>query len=160
MRTILIQYATLASVLQLSCANYYLRTAVLLAAATSIPAQESRSRPIIDLAVTDQPVQLDGEIGEPAWQRAAVIPNLTQQSPQPGADSPFRTEVRLLSDADNLYFAFDCHDPDPSQLAIHTWKRDGDIDGDDYVGVLFDTYGDGRSGYASMSTPRAHGRTV
>lgn len=93
------------------------------------------------------PVRVDGRLDEEAWKSAAVIPDLAQQSPQPGGAHPFTTEVRLLADDRTLYVGFRCRDPDPSRIAVHTMLRDGDMQGDDSVALLFDTFGDDRNGY-------------
>ncbi len=93
------------------------------------------------------PIQVDGVLDEPAWQQAGVIPNLSQQSPHPGDPTPFRTEVRILVDGDTLYLGVTCFDPDPSKIAVHTMQRDGDMDGDDTVALVLDTFGDRVTGY-------------
>src|SRR5262249_55043908 len=38
-------------------------------------------------------------------------------------------------------------DPSPEQIAMHTMQRDGDMEGDDTVAVVLDTFGDRRNGY-------------
>jgi hypothetical protein len=91
-------------------------------------------------------IKLDGRLDEPAWQEAQVI-TLTQQSPWPGKENPYRTEVRVLISGQNLYFGFRCSDPKPEAIAIHTLQRDGDVSGDDTVSIVLDTYGDRRTGY-------------
>src|SRR5437868_14973054 len=50
--------------------------------------------------------KIDGKLDDPAWQDAAVISELTQADPHPGAAPTERTEVRLLYDQDYLYIAF------------------------------------------------------
>jgi hypothetical protein len=89
---------------------------------------------------------LDGRLDEPFWSIAQAI-ELQQQAPLPGQPTPFRTTVRIAANRENIYFAFECADPDPNQLAIHTMQRDGGVDGDDFVSVALDTYGDRRTGY-------------
>lgn len=91
-------------------------------------------------------IALDGRLTEPFWQQARTI-ELTQQSPKPGGTHPFRTTVRIVMNRENLYIGFECKDPDPRQLAVHTMQRDGNVEGDDYVSVALDTYGDRRTGY-------------
>jgi hypothetical protein len=91
-------------------------------------------------------ITLDGEFSESAWTQAAELP-LTQQSPAPGKESPYRTSVRILANADGLYFAFQCDDPNPKLIATHTMQRDGGVLGDDSVAIVLDTYGDRRTGY-------------
>jgi hypothetical protein len=85
-------------------------------------------------------------LDEQAWREAPVL-ELVQQSPQPGADTPYKTEVRILLTKDSVYFGFTCRDPEPQKIAIHTMRRDGDVEGDDNVGIVLDTYGDRRTGY-------------
>jgi hypothetical protein len=91
-------------------------------------------------------IQLDGRLNDPLWATASVL-NLMQQAPKPGQPTPFATTVRVVVNRDNVYFAFECKDPDPRQLAIHSLQRDGDIDGDDFVSIAIDPYGDRRTGY-------------
>jgi hypothetical protein len=91
-------------------------------------------------------ITLDGRPDEPAWKSASVL-HLAQQSPSPGAPTPFETEVRVLMSGDALYFGFTCHDPNPERIAKHTMQRDGDQSGDDTVAIVLDTYGDRRTGY-------------
>jgi hypothetical protein len=92
-------------------------------------------------------IELDGRLNEQAWNEAGVIADLTQQKPNPGEPTPFHTEVRFLKNRDNLYIGLICTDPDPSQISIHTMKRDGDFDGDDHIYIIFDTFEDGRTGF-------------
>ncbi len=101
----------------------------------------------IEAGATDQAIRLDGILDEAAWQRAGLITDLTQQDPQPGGATPFVTEVRILVDGRALYIGFVSHDPQPSQIAIHTMQRDGDQGADDSVAVVLDPAIDGRRGY-------------
>ncbi len=92
-------------------------------------------------------IQFDGKLDEPAWQEAKMIIDLVQQSPKPGAPSPYRTRVRVLVLDNKLYFGFECTDPETKAIAVHTMRRDGKVEGDDTVAVVLDTYGDQRTGY-------------
>lgn len=91
-------------------------------------------------------IQLDGSLTEAMWRQAQAI-ELTQQAPKPGEATPFRTTVRVAANRENVYFAFECKDPDPRQLAIHTMQRDGGVEADDFISIALDTYGDRRTGY-------------
>jgi hypothetical protein len=104
-------------------------------------------RPTIAASLLGGPLQLDGRLGEPAWRDGIAICVLTQQSPRPGQITPYKTTVRVVADRDNVYFGFECMDPVPSRIAIHTMRRDGEMGGDDTVAVVLDTYGDRRTGY-------------
>jgi hypothetical protein len=91
-------------------------------------------------------IRLDGRLDDAAWTDATPS-SLTQQSPHPGAPSPYATTLRVVADGSHLYFGFTCTDPDPRRIAIHTMQRDGDMYGDDSVAIVLDTFGDQRSGY-------------
>ena len=71
---------------------------------------------------------------------------LTQQSPHPGEDTPYKTDVRVLIYKDALIFGFHCYDPNPKAIKVHTLQRDGAAV-DDTVSVLLDSFGDKRTGY-------------
>ena len=120
---------------------------VLAPAAVATSPQNNAQTPRVAAGVATSPVNLDGALDEPAWQQAGVIGNLIQQSPRPGAPTPFATEVRVLVDGDTLYLGFTCFDPDPSRIAVHTMQRDGSMDGDDAVGVILDPFGDRTTGF-------------
>jgi len=92
-------------------------------------------------------LSIDGRLDEPDWSAAGVIVDLTQQSPVPGGPTPYRTTVRLLSDGRTLYVGVRCVDPDAAKIALHTMQRDADLESDDTVTLVFDTFGDNRTGY-------------
>ena len=120
-----------------------------LAASPHAAPQDARP-PAVTLARTTGPIRLDGVLDEPDWQTAGLIPDLTQQSPVPGGPTPYRTEVRLLTDGATIYIGVRCFDPDPTRIATHTMLRDADLSSDDAVGFVFDTFGDRRTGYAFL----------
>lgn len=93
------------------------------------------------------PIRLDGRLDETAWDAAGVITDLVQQSPVPGGPTPYRTEVRLLTDGETLFIGLRARDPDPARIAIHTMQKDADLEGDDTFTLVFDTFGDRRTGY-------------
>src|SRR5438477_4765825 len=85
-------------------------------------------------------IKLDGRLDEPEWRDAAPV-RLTQQSPRAGGATPYATEVRILVARDRVYFGFTCHDPHPENIAVHSMQRDPDLNGDDFIGIVLDTYG-------------------
>ncbi|HZS96805.1 MAG TPA: DUF5916 domain-containing protein [Terriglobales bacterium] len=97
-------------------------------------------------------IVLDGRLDEPVWRDAPVL-RLVQQSPKPGGATAYQTEVRIIVSGDRIFFGFDCKDPQPNRLSIHTMRRDETMgqDGqtltDDTVSIVLDTYGDRRTGY-------------
>jgi hypothetical protein len=111
------------------------------------PAHAADGAPRVTACRAGGPIRVDGALDEPAWRDAGVIADLTQQSPKPGEPTLFRTEIRVLADADTIYLGFACIDPEPAKIAIHTMLRDGDMTGDDSVAVVLDTFGDRTTGY-------------
>jgi len=117
-----------------------------IAAAPAAP--QEVDRPSVALARTVGPIRVDGILDEPDWETAGVIPDLTQQSPVPRGPTPYHTQIRLLTDGATLYIGVRCDDPEPAQIAAHTMLRDADLSFDDAVGIVLDTFGDHRTGYA------------
>ncbi len=103
--------------------------------------------PIVTASPLTGPLVLDGVLDEPAWATAGVIPDLIQQEPSPGAPTPYRTRVAVLASGDMLYFGVAAFDPEPARIAVHTLQRDADLEGDDSLAFVLDTFGDGRTGY-------------
>ena len=101
--------------------------------------------PTINAGQTEQDIHLDGKLDELAWQQAGTIHDLVQQDPVPGGATPYTTEVRVLVDSGAIYIGFRCFDPDPSAIAVHTMQRDGDMNGDDKVAIVFDPVEIGRA---------------
>jgi hypothetical protein len=102
--------------------------------------------PTVHARAATGPMVIDGKLNEPDWQTAEPM-LLTQQSPRPGGSTPYTTEVRVLIYRDALIFGFNCHDPNPKAIQVHTLTQDGDQTGDDTVSVLLDSFGDKRTGY-------------
>jgi len=92
-------------------------------------------------------IRVDGLLDDPAWAEAGIIENLSQQAPKPGQATPYRTEIRILADSRNLYFGISCVDPDPGAISVHTMQRDGNMQGDDTISIVLDTFHDHRTGY-------------
>ncbi len=120
---------------------------VALGRAVAEPTAEAPAGPRVGIGRAAGPVRIDGRLDEPDWSAAGVIADLTQQSPVPGGPTPYLTTVRLLSDGRTLYVGVRCDDPDAAKIALHTMQRDADLESDDTVTLVFDTFGDNRTGY-------------
>ncbi|BBB31990.1 conserved hypothetical protein [Thermotomaculum hydrothermale] len=91
-------------------------------------------------------IKIDGKLNEREWENAYTVNDLTQQEPVPGGKTPYKTVVKAFCDKNNLYFAFVCYQPE-NTITIHTMLRDGNMRGDDYVALILDTFGDGKTGF-------------
>lgn len=115
---------------------------------TGLAAQPGSAPPSVAAAPAAGPIVLDGSLDEPAWTEAGTIPGLAQQDPQPGRSTPFdATRISVLASGDTLYFGVVCPDPEPGKISVHTLQRDAEMEGDDTVALVLDTFGDGRTGY-------------
>ncbi len=102
----------------------------------------------LDVTVMQQPPTIDGQIEVSEWSGAAVLDQpFIQFVPEFGAESPYRTVVRVAQTETALYVAFEAFDPDPSRIAAAVTRRDGGLDADDSVSVAIDTFGDERTAY-------------
>ncbi len=96
----------------------------------------------------DSPPAIDGALDDAAWADAAVASGgFIQLEPDHAQPSPLGTDVLVGYDAESLYVAFRCHDPEPERIAAAVTSRDGGVQADDSVGVLLDTFDDDRTGY-------------
>lgn len=121
--------------------------ALLLATATAV-AQEPARRTcsILPIAAADAP-HLDGWLDDACWQRTPEIGDLLQVEPLQGAAPTERTVVRLLHDETHIYLAIECFDSQPDGIRATQRARDAELDPDDRVEWLFDTFTSRRNAY-------------
>lgn len=116
-----------------------------LAAATQDPPAETRRRAEV-LRVERAPA-LDGRLDEEFWRAAVPIGPLRQMIPRVDADPSEDTEIRLVHDGRALYFGIRCFDRDPGAIVATLRQRDADLDPDDRIEILLDTFRDRRNAY-------------
>jgi len=80
--------------------------------------------------------------------------NFTQREPDVGEPSSQRTEVYIGYDDENFYTIFLAFDSNPELIRGNFSAREN-IFGDDWVGVMVDTFNDQQSSFAFASNPRA-----
>src|SRR5580765_1969885 len=88
---------------------------------------------------------IDGKLDDEVWKSATVLKDFYQVQPGDNIAPSKPTEVFLGRDAKFIYIAFHCYD-EPDKVRATIAKRDN-IFNDDYVGILFDTFNDGRKAY-------------
>jgi hypothetical protein len=104
---------------------------------TSPPTFTRPSIRAVRIDTADAPV-IDGDLSDDVWARAAVIDDLRQRSPNPYEPATERTIVRILYDADNLYFGFYNYDSAPEQIVARNMQRDGQVFTSDSVMIYLD----------------------
>lgn len=96
---------------------------------------------------TNLPINIDGDLTDPAWQTAPVLTNFIQNYPSYGVVASTKSEVRILYDNDAVYIGAYLYD-DPSLIRKQLTPRDGEQRQDvDYFSVFFDTYHDQQNGF-------------
>jgi hypothetical protein len=93
-----------------------------------------------------QGVDLDGYLGESAWQTATPITEFKQQEPVEGAEPTEASEIRILIDGVALYIGAMFFD-DPDGILAYQKRRDEGLGTDDRFMWILDTFLDGRTGY-------------
>ncbi|MEJ2678384.1 MAG: DUF5916 domain-containing protein, partial [Gemmatimonadota bacterium] len=110
-------------------------------------------RPTLRASALPPDLRLDGRLAEPAWAAADSIAGLTQVEPEEGGRPTSRTVVRVLASADALVVGIVAYDPAPDRIVSHARSRDADLDHEDHVKLVLDTFLDGRSGYVFAVNP-------
>ena len=97
--------------------------------------------------------KIDGRLDDPAWQLAEPISMFVQREPADGAVCTEATSVRILYDDRQVYFGFDCRDSECDQIVANELRRDSELEGNDSVEILMDTYNDKRGGFFFRVNP-------
>jgi hypothetical protein len=134
--------------------------AVGLLLATALSASAADTPPRVEIVWTDTPPEIDGQLDEAVWQQAAVVTEFTQATPVPGTEPSQRTEVRFLTDRENLYIGVWCFDDDPESIVANRMLRDGFLFFDDRFQVVIDTFHDRQNGYSFEVNPVGGRRDV
>ncbi|MCK4965956.1 SPOR domain-containing protein, partial [bacterium] len=110
-----------------------------------------------DLFVTEinSDINVDGTLSEPAWNlnNSAFSGYFYQQEPFERQPSTEKTEVRILSDAKNLYFYISCFHKNPNTIFAKQMRRDSYLYNEDNIELFLDTYHDGRNCYYFSTNP-------
>ena len=82
-------------------------------------------RPELRATRVAQPPVVDGLLDDAAWQSSQLpTGEFLSYNPLHGASIPQTTSVWFAYDADYLYVAFKCDDPDPSGIKTSVTRRD------------------------------------
>jgi cellulose/xylan binding protein with CBM9 domain/uncharacterized protein DUF5916 len=87
---------------------------------------------------TSEAPTIDGDLSDPAWAKATVLPSLKQRQPDYLADSTERTVVRVMYDENNLYFGVYLHDSEPDKIVVRAMSRDGATNTADNFNLIID----------------------
>ena len=102
--------------------------------------------------VEEAPV-IDGRLDDPVWALAQPFDDFTQVQPVEGGAPTYRTEIRLLMDADHLYVGIRAEQPDPKTIVAQRLARDDLFFYDDNITFVLDTFHDQRNGFFFQINP-------
>ena len=117
--------------------------------APSAGAQDAREPFTMRAVRAPAPPEIDGVIEDDEWRSASRGEDFIQFQPNRGEPSLLSTVVYVQYDDENLYVAFEAHDPEP--LMGQMTERDAALWNDDSVQIYLDTFHDARSGYFFMT---------
>ena len=113
-------------------------------AADPRPVYDGRARQLdVHLPRVDTTITIDGRLDEPVWQRAALLTGFSQYRPVDSRAAADSTEVLVWYAPDAIYFgvrAFESH----GNVVRATLADRDNIDRDDRIHILLDTYFDHR----------------
>jgi hypothetical protein len=92
-------------------------------------------------------IQVDGILNEAEWRDNPGIGDLIQNAPHSGEPPTEATQVWLAYSKDALYIAVRCQDRSPRQIVATEMRRDADLDDNDNIEIVLDTYHDHRNAY-------------
>ena len=98
-------------------------------------------------------IKIDGLLDDTAWQTANFQGNFLQREPNEGEPATEKTEIGILYDDKNIYFAIKCFDSEPDKIIAREMRRDERVDDDDNFELVLDTYHDKRSAYYFITNP-------
>jgi len=95
---------------------------------------------------------IDGKIDEGEWSESSSVVLAYETNPGYNVPAPVKTIAYMMEDGEQIYFAFRAYDPEPEKILAFIQDRDG-IFNDDFVGVILDTFDDGRRGFEFFVNP-------
>ncbi len=87
-------------------------------------------------------IQVDGDLSEPAWERAARLTAFSQYAPDDGRPARNETEVLVWYSPTAIHFGLRAH-AQPGSVRATLADRDR-IDSDDWIQIYLGTFNDGR----------------
>ncbi len=123
------------------------RSSDLLAPAASMASATIASATSVSVA----PV-LDGKLDDPAWARAQSIDKFLEYDPTTGAETRFKTDVRIVHDEKYLYIMARMYDPAPDSIVSLLSRRDVRTQSEQ-LKIVIDSYHDKQTGYEFCVNP-------
>jgi len=114
---------------------------------------QDEGRPQITCIPAQDPLRLDGWLNEADWERADSIIIAAMVEPEENGQSTYPTVVKILVDQKNIYIGLVCFDEQPDEIVAFSKARDAELENEDNIKLILDTYRDGRNGYIFSINP-------
>ncbi|MEE9464677.1 MAG: DUF5916 domain-containing protein [Candidatus Neomarinimicrobiota bacterium] len=98
------------------------------------------------------PVQLDGLSNDPAWEAIEPLP-ITMHQPVFGGEPTEKTEIRIAYDDEYFYVSGRLYDSEPDGIRVIDLERDGSSMGNDWFGIILDTFNDNENALGFWTNP-------
>ena len=134
--------------LHLSCLPVFIfAMAVVITAKAQLPKQIPARR-------ATAAVKIDGKLDDAAWKDAPIATNFVELRPVAfrKESETNRTEVFFLYNDQGIYIGGYCHEKTKDSIQTELIGRDN-FGGNDFIGVIFDTYNDKINGFEYFLTP-------
>ncbi len=136
-------------------AAFFGSLALILAALPVFVRRASAQTPVTKIKAVRaaEEIKIDGELNEADWQTASLISDFYQQEPKEGEPASEKTEIRVLFDDENIYFAIRAFDSEPLKINAREMVRDSSFSNDDKVEIILDTFHDRRNAFRFAVNP-------
>ena len=134
--------------LRLSCLPVFIfAMAVVITAKAQLPKQIPARR-------ATAAIKIDGKLDDAAWKDAPIATNFVELRPVAfrKESETNRTEVFFLYNDQGIYIGGYCHEKTKDSIQTELIGRDN-FGGNDFIGVIFDTYNDEINGFEYFLTP-------
>lgn len=121
-----------------TCCAFLFMSLSLLAHATEQVEHSDEVGAVIPAVFLSNPPVIDGELNDSCWKETPSVNDFYDTSK--GIPANESTTAWIAYDGRNIYVAFKCVDSKSETIRRQQRKRGGDIWGDDFVGVDFDSY--------------------
>src|SRR5687768_2678671 len=117
-----------------------------------IPATSTASATLATASRAEPAPNLDGKLDDPAWINAQSIDKFLEYEPKQGAETRFKTDVRVTHDDKYLYIMARMYDPAPDSIISLLSRRDVRTQSEQ-LKLVIDSYHDRRTAYQFIVNP-------
>jgi hypothetical protein len=110
-------------------------------------ADDSNPLPSLQAKAIAEAIDLDGTLNDAQWQDVPSATRFIQREPTAGVPATEATEVKVAFTPSTLYIGIRALDSQPRQVVARAMQRDANVDEDDSVSIVLDTFDDRRNGY-------------